>query len=167
MNNFTLIRGRHFLKAGFDIRRGTHRPYSPTNASGEFSFANTQTANLAGGRVSGGNAFASFLLGLGNGFQFLPGLRSELSVWSSDVYVQDDFKVSPRLTVNVGVRWEPGLHFTEKENRISSFNPQAPCAAQLPLMENSSAEVHCARFAPGATTLMMAGADGVPRHCLL
>lgn len=164
VNNLTLIRGRHFLKAGFDIRRGTHRPYSPTNASGEFSFANTQTANLAGGRVSGGNAFASFLLGLGSGFQFLPGLRSELSVWSSDVYVQDDFKVSPRLTVNVGVRWEPGFHFTEKEGRISSFDPQAPCAAQLPLMQNSSAEVHCARFAPGAQTLRMGGADGAPRH---
>ncbi|MBI3263277.1 MAG: carboxypeptidase regulatory-like domain-containing protein, partial [Acidobacteria bacterium] len=122
VDNFIAIRGRHLIKGGFDFRQSTYRPYSPTNASGEFSFTATQTANLAGGRTSGGDAFGSFLLGLGSGFQFLPGLRSVLSVPTFDVYVQDDFKVSPRLTINAGVRWEPGFHFTERENRISSFN---------------------------------------------
>ncbi|HEY3122124.1 MAG TPA: TonB-dependent receptor, partial [Vicinamibacteria bacterium] len=164
VDNFTWIRGRHFLKAGFDVRRSTYQPYSPTNASGEFSFTATQTANLAGGRATGGDAFGSFLLGLGSGFQFLPGLRSVLSVPSYDLYVQDDFKVSSRLTVNAGLRWEPGFPFTEKENRISDFDPNAPCAAQSPLMQGTSAAVSCARFAPAARTLMMAGVDGAPRH---
>ncbi|MBI3262547.1 MAG: TonB-dependent receptor, partial [Acidobacteria bacterium] len=89
---------------------------------------------------------------------------SVLSVPTFDVYVQDDFKVSPRLTINAGVRWEPGFHFTERENRISSFNPQAPCAEQSPLMRGTSAEVHCARFAPGAETLMRAGVNLAPRY---
>jgi hypothetical protein len=163
-NNFTWIRGRHVFKLGFDLRHSTSRPYSPTNASGEFSFSATQTANLAAGGVSGGDAFGSFLLGLGSGFQFLPGLRSVLSVPSYDLYVQDDFKVTSRLTLNAGLRWEPGFPFTEKENRISSFNPLAPCAERSPLMQGTSAQVSCARFAPGATTLLMAGVDGAPRH---
>lgn len=164
VDNLTVIRGRHLLKAGFDFRRSTYQPYSPTNASGEFSFTATQTANLVGGRPTGGDAFGSFLLGLGSGFQFLPGLRSGLSVPTFDAYIQDDVKVTSRLTINAGVRWEPGFHFTEKENRISSFDPQATCAQQSRLMQGTSAQVNCARFAPGATTLMLAGVNGAPRH---
>jgi hypothetical protein len=82
---------------------------------------------------------ASFLLGQGSGFQFLPGLSSYLQFPSYDFYFQDDFKVSPRLTLNFGVRYEPAFHWTEKYDRISSFSPER-------------------------RTLDLAGVNGAPRH---
>src|SRR5262245_42703539 len=123
LDNLTLIKGRHYLKFGFDFRRSYMNNYNPTNASGEFSFGPNQTATTVNNSLTGGQAFASFLLGQGSGFQLLPGLSSYLSFPSYDFYAQDDFKISPRLTLNLGVRYEPAFHYTEKYNRISSFNP--------------------------------------------
>ncbi|MBI3683159.1 MAG: carboxypeptidase regulatory-like domain-containing protein [Acidobacteria bacterium] len=121
-DNLTVIRGRHYLKFGFDFRRGLSNNYNPTNASGEFSFGPLQTGISSNSRS--GDAFASFLFGQGSGFQLLPGLSSYLSFPSYDVYAQDDFKVSQRLTLNFGLRYEPAFHFVEKYNRITHFNPQ-------------------------------------------
>ena len=137
IDNLTLIRGRHFLKFGFDLRRSYMNNYNPTNASGEFSFGPLQTGISTNSRT--GDAFASFLLGQGSGFQLLPGLSSYLSFPSYDFYVQDDFKINSRLTLNFGVRYEPAFHFTEKYDRITSFNPER-------------------------RLLDFAGQDGVPRH---
>ncbi|MEK7751991.1 MAG: TonB-dependent receptor, partial [Acidobacteriota bacterium] len=136
-DNFILIRGRHYLKAGFDLRRSYMNNYGPTNPSGEFSFSALQTGLLNVSRS--GVAMASFLIGEGSGFQFLPGLSSYLQFPSYDFYFQDDFKLSSRLTLNFGVRYEPAFHWIEKYNRISSFNP-------------------------GKRTLELAGVDGAPRH---
>lgn len=139
LDNLTLIKGRHYLKFGLDFRRSFMNNYNPTNASGEFSFGPNQTATTVNNNLTGGQAFASFLLGQGSGFQLLPGLSSYLSFPSYDFYAQDDFKISPRLTLNLGVRYEPSFHYTEKYNRISSFNPQQ-------------------------RTLDLAGVNGAPRH---
>ena len=139
VDNFTFLRGRHYFKAGFDFRRSYMNNFGPTNPSGEFSFGVNQTALLAGGRVSGGLGMASLLVGQGGGFQFLPGLSSYLQFPSYDVYFQDDIKVSPRLTLNLGVRYEPAFHWIEKYDRISAFNPER-------------------------RTLDLAGVGGAPRH---
>lgn len=139
LDNVTLIANRHYLKFGFDFRRSYMNNYGPTNASGEFSFGPNQTATTVGTTITGGNALASFLLGEGSGFQLLPGLSSYLSFPSYDFYVQDDFKISPRLTINLGLRYEPAFHYVEKYNRISNFNPER-------------------------RTLDLAGVEGAPRH---
>jgi hypothetical protein len=122
VDNLTLIRGRHYLKFGFDLRRSYSNNFNPTNASGEFSFGPLQTGIT--GNNNTGAALASFLLGQGSGFQLLPGFSSYLSFPSYDFYAQDDFKLSPRLTLNFGLRYEPAFHWVEKYNRITHFNPQ-------------------------------------------
>lgn len=137
VDNFTFMRGRHYFKAGFDFRRGYLNNFSPTNASGEFSFGVLQTG--LPGVSNTGVALGSFLLGLGSGFQFLPGLSSYLQFPTYDFYFQDDFKFSSRLTLNFGLRYEPAFHWTEKYNRISNFSPEKQ-------------------------VLDFAGVDGAPRH---
>lgn len=122
VDNMTHIHGRHYLKFGFDFRRGYSNNYNPTNASGEFSFGPLQTGISTAGNT--GHPFASFLLGQGSGFQLLPGVSTYLSFPSYDVYFQDDFKITKRLTLNFGVRYEPAFHFVEKYNRLTHFNPQ-------------------------------------------
>jgi hypothetical protein len=137
LDNLTLISGRHYLKFGFDFRRSYSNNYNPTNASGEFSFGPLQTGVSTNNRT--GNAFASFLLGQGSGFQLLPGVSTYLSFPSYDFYFQDDFKVSSRLTLNLGVRYEPAFHWVEKYDRMTHFNPER-------------------------RSLDFAGVDGNPRH---
>jgi len=137
IDNATVIKSRHYLKFGFDIRRSYMNNYNPTNASGEFSFGPLQTGISGNNRT--GDAFASFLLGQGSGFQLLPGLSSYLSFPSYDVYVQDEIKLGQRLTLNLGLRYEPSFHFTEKYDRITCFNPER-------------------------RTLDFAGQNGAPRH---
>lgn len=122
IENLTWIHGRHYLKAGFDLRRSHSNNFNPTNASGEFSFGALPTGISTNARS--GDPFASFLLGQGSGFQLLPGVSTYLSFPSYDFYVQDDFKLSQRLTLNLGMRYEPAFHFVEKYNRLTHFNPQ-------------------------------------------
>jgi hypothetical protein len=122
LDNMTLIRGRHMLKLGFDFRRSYSNNYNPTNASGEFSFGPLQTGISTNNRS--GHPVASFLLGQGSGFQLLPGVSTYLGFPSYDFYVQDDLKISQRLTLNLGLRYEPAFHWTEKYNGITHFNPE-------------------------------------------
>ncbi|MCL4401755.1 MAG: TonB-dependent receptor [Acidobacteria bacterium] len=116
VDNFTLIRGRHYLKFGFDFRRAQMNNFQPDNPSGTFGFGELQTGLLTG---SSGVGLASFLLGYGSGASISPGVMSYLRFPTYDFYVQDDFKVSPRLTLNMGLRYEPSFSWREKYDRIS------------------------------------------------
>ena len=116
VDNFAFIRGRHYLKAGIDFRRAQMNNFQPGDPSGTFGFGELQTGLLSG---SSGVGPASFLLGLGSGGTISPGVFTYLQFPTYDAYLQDDFKVSPRLTLNFGVRYEPGFNWTEKYDRMS------------------------------------------------
>jgi len=137
VDNLSVMRGRHYLKFGFDFRRSYMNNYNPTNASGEFGFGPLQTGISSNSKT--GDAFASFLFGQGSGFQLLPGVSGYLSFPSYDVYAQDDIRISPRITLNLGVRYEPAFQWVEKYDRITCFNPEK-------------------------RTLDFAGQNGAPRH---
>jgi hypothetical protein len=115
--------GRQTFKAGFDFRRIGTDTQSFSASSGVFNFDRLWTS---GNPVSlqGGNAFASFLLGLPSGD---PGNLSRMGVSTPlDAYVnyyggylQDDFRVSSKLTLNAGLRVEYETGLREKENRFT------------------------------------------------
>ena len=126
--NGTLSRlvGAHTVKVGFDFRRLWVDTQSFTGGAGDLRFDRFYTsANpLANGTATSGNALASFLLGYPSGD---PGNQSRITVSTPvnafvkyyGAYVQDDFRVSPRLTVNYGARVEHEDGLREKENRFT------------------------------------------------
>ncbi len=126
------IKGSHNMKFGFDKRwMRTTGELLPTGAfddagvQGEFRFSNLQTANPAAAGTTG-DAFASFLLGLPNYASRqinVPGASATAKFGYNALYAQTDWKVRPRLTLNLGFRYEiPIPRITEPDN-FTSFDP--------------------------------------------
>ncbi len=121
LDTFTMVRGRHTLKFGADIRRQTLDVLNPPNPTGSFGFSTTGTnsATLAGS----GHALASLLLGQVNAFT----IDIQKSVIQSrahlaEFFVGDEWKVSQRLAVNVGTRYTLNFPSTEKNDHGAVFN---------------------------------------------
>ena len=119
--------GRQTIKAGAEIRRVDQAFIQNNNPGGSFSFDNTFTASDPTTATTSGTGvgFASFLLGYGSsgaadylsntvGYQFLHG-----------IYAGDSIRVTPRLTVNAGVRWDDPGPWTERHNLLITFQPSA------------------------------------------
>ncbi len=119
----SLVRGSHAIKAGFEIEKGRHGVPDQTTPTGSFNFGPLETSQPG---VSGtGDAFASFLLGqVDQGSGELGPLLEWRNVYMAP-WVEDDWKVSHRLTVNLGLRWDIDLPVTELHDRGNSFNPTA------------------------------------------
>jgi len=77
-------------------------------------------------RTGGGDAIASMLLGLASGGQMRSEPSLSLQVTYAAFYVQDDWRVNSRLTLNAGVRWDTDLPMTERFDRTSWFDLNAP-----------------------------------------
>jgi hypothetical protein len=101
--NFTKILGTHTLKFGADIQ--TNNFHSPIGYDTE-AFNPAQTAGLGAQQGLGGDAWASFLLGVPSG----AALRNVNEVanggWMDSFYIQDQWKATSRLTLNVGFRYD-------------------------------------------------------------
>ena len=122
----TWIRGSHTFKFGFEHRREGLNNKFDFNQSGDFSFARGETGLLG---ANSGSPIASFLLEQvdsasltvygGSGGQY-PRQR----VWSG--HAGDTWKVSPKLSINYGIRYDLRYPSLEKFNRMSFFDPLAP-----------------------------------------
>lgn len=124
MDTVSFTKGRHFLKMGVDVRRN-HQNLNPGSNGASFTF-NARGTAIPGEAFSGnqtGYSFASYLLGIvdsaGLGDPVPTGGRRHYY----GLFVQDDFKVSSRLTLNLGLRWEYQPPMFEVANRLSSWNP--------------------------------------------
>jgi hypothetical protein len=125
-DTYSYLRGKHSLKFGGEFRRYRYNTYEPGPLSGDFSFTDRETS-LPGFTTVTGHPFASFILGAvdkGNRSVYTtePGYRAGLYAF----FAQDDFKVSPKLTLNLGLRWEIPLPQREVLNRESGFDPTVP-----------------------------------------
>jgi hypothetical protein len=113
-DNLSWNRGRHNFKTGFDIRRyQVNDQNKPQNVTGSIGFDDQLS----------GFAYANFLLGLPSSVS-LAIARPNAYIRSTQqgYYVQDEFKVSPRLTLTYGIRYEYQSPWTEKFNRMTSFD---------------------------------------------
>ena len=110
-----------------------------TKAEGNLSFATTYTQGPKPlqTRATGGNAFADFLLGIpGGSISIQPAIASKSTYLAE--FVQDDWRVNNKLTMNAGLRYDINFPRTERYNRLSIFDPNAtsPMAGQVPAFPN-------------------------------
>ncbi len=119
--SLTLIRGRHTLKIGGDVRRLTHNYAQSNTPSGIFDFNSKFTADDPF-NPTGGWGFASFLLGTGSSNRGIttPGLVAGQMIYRA-AYINDQWQVNDRLTLNVGLRWERAGNFSERFDNMTSL----------------------------------------------
>ncbi len=116
VNDWTRDIGRHSVKFGAEIRHLQElRVPSDTNRSGELQFANERTAT-ASGSTPGGIGIASVMFGDVSTMSryFSTATTATEHQYRPFFYVQDNWKVSPKLTLNLGLRWE--IYFPEAVN---------------------------------------------------
>ncbi|MBL8292940.1 MAG: TonB-dependent receptor, partial [Bryobacterales bacterium] len=115
-HGWTHIRGKHELEWGVDILREQSILDQDFLSDGSYTF---------GGRFSGDN-LADFMVGKPSAYTQISPLYNNLLRNLYGLYVQDNFKVSRRLTLNLGLRWNPFIPFTDvPANQISQFNDSA------------------------------------------
>jgi hypothetical protein len=120
-NTVTWLNGRHTVRAGVDVRWSRLNVVQPPSPTGSFQFSSLFT-DLPG-VPNTGSPFASFLLGLVQTFSIdlqQDEIRNRAHV--QEYFVQDDWRVSSRLTVNAGVRYTLNFPSTEKRNQAAVFN---------------------------------------------
>lgn len=115
--------GKHAFKFGAEFRAASNEEERDRGSSGNF----TLTPLITGlpGTAGTGNAVASFALGEINAasIQVSDKLRTRAGYLA--FYAQDDWRITDRLTLNFGVRWETELPRREADNRMNSFDPIA------------------------------------------
>ena len=118
--------GRHSFKFGAETRMQQFNIDILTATSGEFNFTSGPTSGPSPTNTdpNSGFGFASFYLGAAsNADIYLP----ELLDWRVKYYaafVQDDWKITPRLTANLGMRWEISTPVTEAHDKMSFMDPR-------------------------------------------
>ena len=134
-NNYLWIKGKHTFNIGIEARRTYQDDNECQRCAGNFNFSNNQTANPNLSDLSTtGNAFASFLLGTADSAKRYGTYELRLRNFDVYPYIQDDIKLRPNLTVNLGVRRDIMQPFTEMNNLIVFFDSLTanPAAGGLP-----------------------------------
>jgi hypothetical protein len=126
VNNYLWTKGRNTFNIGWEFRRAYQDDNEEQTAGGQFAFSQktTSTPNPNDPNFGVyGSSFASFLLGLPDTVNRAN--SQELRLRNVDIapYIQDDIKLTPKLTVNLGLRWDIMVPFTENNNLIVFFNP--------------------------------------------
>ncbi len=115
LDNVTWIKGAHSIKFGAHFRRYDTATTNAARSRGDFTFSGTYT----------GNAWSDFLLGLPfQGRRTFPrNLFGIKYLYNEHFFFQDDWKISPRLTLNLGVRYELNHQLKTVNNQNASADP--------------------------------------------
>lgn len=135
-DDITKTLGKHTIQAGYMFNDTHYDGFGVQNISGTtgYSWKNTSIPGAVSQAVGGGNSFASFLLGQVNS-DSLDTVRYVTLVYRTHQgYLQDDWRVTPKLTVNVGVRVDYNYAPNSGDDRLSDFNRTVanPAAGGLP-----------------------------------
>jgi hypothetical protein len=109
----TKIAGPHEFRFGGDVFRVYNHTVNVYQQAGSFTFS---------GQLSG-DGMADFIVGRASGFNQGGGEFKYLKGTQWAFFVQDDWRVGQRLTVNLGVRWDPYLPYYDREGRVICFQP--------------------------------------------
>ena len=127
-DDFTWVKGSHAIKFGGMYQLGHYNGLGRQCIAGcvSFNFKQTGRPGDTNFTTAGGNPFASFLLGYAD-TGTIDTIRFIGQQWPYFAgYVQDDWRVSRKLTVNFGLRWETTLPPTGLDDRWSDFSPTTP-----------------------------------------
>jgi hypothetical protein len=142
-DDLTYVRGRHSMVFGVAALRGQVLLRDAFQAGGNFGFTSDST----------NNALAGFLLGSVRTFAQGAGETKDNVDHLISIYGQDDYHVSSRLTLNLGLRWEPYIPWHETKGRVEQFQPQ-----------NYYAGIHSKVFPNAPAGLLFPGDQGMPTN---
>jgi len=143
-SSLSWVKHAHTLKFGFEQRQFFNNFWQPNYPTGFFDFPQNVTASTpASSDTTQGNSFASLLVGFGAAggasmINILPSVADKST--ETAFYVQDDWKVTSKLTVNLGLRYEWSSPYTERFNRqqFSDFTGDTGISVNLPNALNPS-----------------------------
>jgi hypothetical protein len=145
----TVQRGKHTIKFGGDFRRQMYNYYNPGKLSGSYSFAATFSA--LPGNANTGSALADLLLGDPTTTTIsIDDYTFRENINSASIYFQDDYKILPNLTINLGLRWEFDGPYSEANNQFASFYPNVvnPTTGNLGAVEFAGRNGYPSHFTP-------------------
>lgn len=152
--SMTRLGGRHALKFGFESRVYRDVTNAVGNASGTYSFNDARTRGPDPVRnLQSGHAVASFLLGTPNSGSIDRNVAPAFQNVFYGAYIQDDFRPTQRLTLNMGFRWEYESPRTERYNQMTrgfAYDTPNPLQSAAPDLRVNGG-------------LLFAGVDGQPR----
>ncbi len=120
------VRGKHNLKFGGELRALQFNVRRLTQSAGEFDFNSPETSSTGTASGVGGNAIASALFGLVDTTTLNYGAFSGVRYKDFAFYAQDSYKLTPRLTLNYGLRYDYDIPATEAFDRFSVVDPSLP-----------------------------------------
>jgi hypothetical protein len=135
-NDTSWIRGKHTVKFGFESQWIQTNNVNSRQQGGAFSFSGRYTRNSV--TNAGGSPVADFLLGNVDSSTFSTSTRVEARATLLTSYIQDDWKLTPRFTLNLGLRYEYLRPFDDKYNKLANvdldtnpLNPQLVLASAV------------------------------------
>ena len=157
LDTFSMVRGRHTFKFGTDLRREALDIVNPANPTGSYAFTTTGTDSPTG---ASGNALASLLLGQVNAFSIDIQNQALLErAHIAEFFASDEWKVSNRLTLDLGTRYTLNFPSTEASRHDAVFNLNT----QVLDFPRTARDLECCDFGPRAGLAYRLGESWVIR----
>jgi hypothetical protein len=123
--NVSMTRGNHNIRSGLDMRWTNVFSENYNNSGGNLNFSRQFTrSTINSNSALEGNAFASFLLGAPNSGSVDVNPKSHYKWFFAAPWIQDDWRVNSKLTLNLGFRWDVNGSVTEANNMLNyAFDP--------------------------------------------
>jgi hypothetical protein len=116
---YTWIKGNHSLKFGYEYEHVWMGVFDNNPPYGSFTFGGSYSNSS---KVTDAY-WADFLFGNSSAYSLAQAFEAHLRQTLDSAYVQDDWKVLPNLTLNLGLRWEYGSPYSEENNLVSNWDP--------------------------------------------